>query len=497
MTSARAAAGPGRADDASCGAARAVSRSRAVRRRSFGRRPNSLRAQYDRGGAGFLPGRLGPRHIHYRLSDIREDQRSHGQYVRQSCPQRSPGAVAGGGCGRRRRCGAVRHLDPAAVRSRVARRKLGHAQRRPPAGSGSEYRCRSCRGPLVVRLSCAHRSDDDPGGVLLCSIDHACGTYSSDDDAIRVGRCSARTGPASRPSKSPRPETGPVRSPSLGGERWGKGIEWPDAWRRPSGAPRASPRGRGSDNENADDSGSPGMRRSTPQEGLMRRLRLLLVDCALTALAGIIALLLRDNFEPSLSRLAALTPYLVLTVAGTAIVFPALGISRTIWRFTVMKDYLRLLAGIVLAIVARSGLRLRVQSAGRGRARRAGPAGAADDHLPDRRPRADAAAACGTRQACPAGGDATALRSRRDRAGCWPVSADGAVSAVGCRVRARARAYCRPAGAQSGAYGAGGEPVRGIGDARSGRCDDTRSRSTWRSRHAHRRHDGLRPVARS
>jgi len=84
----------------------------------------------------------------------------------------------------------------------------------------------------------------------------------------------------------------------------------------------------------------------------MRRLRLLLVDCALTALAGILALLLRDNFEPSLARLAALTPYLLLTVAGTAVVFPALGISRTIWRFTVMKDYLRLLAGIVLAIVA-------------------------------------------------------------------------------------------------------------------------------------------------
>ena len=84
----------------------------------------------------------------------------------------------------------------------------------------------------------------------------------------------------------------------------------------------------------------------------MRRLRLLLVDCALTALAGIVALLLRDNLEPSLSRLMALGPYLLLTVAGTAVVFPALGISRTIWRFTVMKDYLRLLAAIVLTIVA-------------------------------------------------------------------------------------------------------------------------------------------------
>jgi O-antigen ligase len=43
------------------------------------------------------------------------------------------------------------------------------------------------------------------------------------------------------------------RSGSLGGERWGKGIEWPDAWRRPGEAPRANPRGRGSDDENAND----------------------------------------------------------------------------------------------------------------------------------------------------------------------------------------------------------------------------------------------------
>jgi O-antigen ligase len=48
-------------------------------------------------------------------------------------------------------------------------------------------------------------------------------------------------------------EPGPVRSPMLGGERWGKGIEWPDAWRRPSGGPGANPRGRSSDDENAND----------------------------------------------------------------------------------------------------------------------------------------------------------------------------------------------------------------------------------------------------
>jgi lipopolysaccharide/colanic/teichoic acid biosynthesis glycosyltransferase len=84
----------------------------------------------------------------------------------------------------------------------------------------------------------------------------------------------------------------------------------------------------------------------------MRRLRGLSVDCALTALAGIFALLLRDNFEPSLARFLALAPYLVLSVAAAAIVFTALGISRTIWRFTAMKDYLRLMAAIVLTVAA-------------------------------------------------------------------------------------------------------------------------------------------------
>jgi O-antigen ligase len=54
-------------------------------------------------------------------------------------------------------------------------------------------------------------------------------------------------------TSEPRPRSGPVRSPSFGGERWGKGIEWPDAWRKPSGGPGTNPRGRGSEDENAND----------------------------------------------------------------------------------------------------------------------------------------------------------------------------------------------------------------------------------------------------
>lgn len=84
----------------------------------------------------------------------------------------------------------------------------------------------------------------------------------------------------------------------------------------------------------------------------MRREQLLLVDGVLIALASIFALLLRDNFEFSWARLAALLPYLALTLTAAAAIFPLFGISRTIWRVAFMNDYLRLLGAIVLTVVA-------------------------------------------------------------------------------------------------------------------------------------------------
>jgi lipopolysaccharide/colanic/teichoic acid biosynthesis glycosyltransferase len=84
----------------------------------------------------------------------------------------------------------------------------------------------------------------------------------------------------------------------------------------------------------------------------MRRVGLLLVDGVLIALATIFALLLRDNFEFSWTRLAALLPYLALTLTAAAAIFPLFGISRTIWRLAVMNDHLRLFGAIVLTVVA-------------------------------------------------------------------------------------------------------------------------------------------------
>jgi FlaA1/EpsC-like NDP-sugar epimerase len=84
----------------------------------------------------------------------------------------------------------------------------------------------------------------------------------------------------------------------------------------------------------------------------MRRVWLLLVDGVLIALASIFALLLRDNFEVSWAHLAALMPYVALTLTAAAAAFPLFGISRTRWRFAVMRDHLRLLGAIALSVIA-------------------------------------------------------------------------------------------------------------------------------------------------
>ena len=84
----------------------------------------------------------------------------------------------------------------------------------------------------------------------------------------------------------------------------------------------------------------------------MRRVWLLLLDGVLITLASVFALLLRDNFEFSWVRLAALAPYLALTLIAAAVIFPLFGTTRTIWRLTVMNDHLRLLGAIVVTVVA-------------------------------------------------------------------------------------------------------------------------------------------------
>jgi FlaA1/EpsC-like NDP-sugar epimerase len=87
----------------------------------------------------------------------------------------------------------------------------------------------------------------------------------------------------------------------------------------------------------------------------MPPLRPLLVDLLLVALATIAAAIIRDNFIIVAPRLIALLPYLAITLGVAGLIFPAFGISRSLWRFTSMRDGLRIVVAtlsVVLGAVA-------------------------------------------------------------------------------------------------------------------------------------------------
>ena len=85
----------------------------------------------------------------------------------------------------------------------------------------------------------------------------------------------------------------------------------------------------------------------------MRAFHVLLIDLVLVAIATALALVLRDNFEISWQHLVALAPYGALSLIAAALTFPLFGVSRVVWRFTSMRDYLAIvLATVVMVIVA-------------------------------------------------------------------------------------------------------------------------------------------------
>ena len=82
-----------------------------------------------------------------------------------------------------------------------------------------------------------------------------------------------------------------------------------------------------------------------------RRATLLLIDLILIAFATVLALLLRDNFYVDTSNLGSLVPYLLVTLAASIPVLMVLGLDRTVWRFSALTDYLRVMVA-VFAIVS-------------------------------------------------------------------------------------------------------------------------------------------------
>lgn len=86
---------------------------------------------------------------------------------------------------------------------------------------------------------------------------------------------------------------------------------------------------------------------------LLHALVLFLIDLALIAAATIFALLLRDNFDFSFLRAQSILPYLMATVFAAAIVLSTSGLNRTIWRFSALRDYLRVtIASVTVVLIA-------------------------------------------------------------------------------------------------------------------------------------------------
>jgi lipopolysaccharide/colanic/teichoic acid biosynthesis glycosyltransferase len=76
---------------------------------------------------------------------------------------------------------------------------------------------------------------------------------------------------------------------------------------------------------------------------------LLLLDVTLLISATACALLLRENFQVSESRLIETVPYFVATLAAGLTVFPLAGLNRTVWRFIGLPDQLRVTAAVTAA----------------------------------------------------------------------------------------------------------------------------------------------------
>ncbi|EJW11551.1 Lipid carrier : UDP-N-acetylgalactosaminyltransferase [Rhodovulum sp. PH10] len=83
----------------------------------------------------------------------------------------------------------------------------------------------------------------------------------------------------------------------------------------------------------------------------MRTLRILVVDLWLVFIASFFALVLRDNLELSEERIVDALPYWLLTVVAAIVVLPLLGVTRAVWRFSSMRNYIDIVAAAGATVV--------------------------------------------------------------------------------------------------------------------------------------------------
>jgi lipopolysaccharide/colanic/teichoic acid biosynthesis glycosyltransferase len=84
----------------------------------------------------------------------------------------------------------------------------------------------------------------------------------------------------------------------------------------------------------------------------MPSLRSLFVDLFLVVLATVAAAVIRDNFVIAAPRLIALAPYALFSLSIAAFAFPIFGVNRSLWRFTSMRDGLRVVAATLVVVLS-------------------------------------------------------------------------------------------------------------------------------------------------
>lgn len=82
----------------------------------------------------------------------------------------------------------------------------------------------------------------------------------------------------------------------------------------------------------------------------MRRFSLLFVDLSLVASATVLGSALRHDLSLSPNRFLHLVPYILFSLGTAAVVLPAFGTGRSVWRLTTMADYLRLAVATILIV---------------------------------------------------------------------------------------------------------------------------------------------------
>jgi lipopolysaccharide/colanic/teichoic acid biosynthesis glycosyltransferase len=88
----------------------------------------------------------------------------------------------------------------------------------------------------------------------------------------------------------------------------------------------------------------------------MPSLRPLFADLLLVAIATVASLVIRDNFVIEEPRLVVLLPYLAATLGVAVFLFPVFGMSRSLWRFTSLRDGLRVVAATVIVVLGAVGI---------------------------------------------------------------------------------------------------------------------------------------------